>query len=1107
MESKYFRGLAVAAGLAVAGFACADGIVTGVTASRLGAGVRIVIKGDELSKPAMVSTFGGTRLILDFAGQLEGRAKKVDVWLGGVSTVNYAQNTADRVRIVLRVTSDETPKLTQVEGGWAVTFGTGDIIAPTKRHTSGDGFPETVGALEPVAIPKTLGVTLTPNSQLESRSESGTPAIKPVARLEPKDLKAHSGHRRLKAKLQRVDDTIFPTEVGPLESVTIPERKATIEPMPPIRTETVQENHSATLKTATVPPAPTITTVTTLVEPSVQKQQIIATHSDALASKAITVTLEAKPTTSTEAPKVATADNLTTAVGKRQSTIADHQLSEIEIAKIKSTIQPATDAVVQLTTGKNYPTSIGPKTTVSAKANGYSTRTGVLVSDPGPMVSLDFVNTEVAQIVKALALQSGANIVLAPEVSKLHQVTVTLNQVPLTEALDLVTTVSGLKYSKIGSSYVITGSNNFNYVQKQLGGHRDGMLETRVIPIYSGNAKELKGAVTSAISQLDDHSEYEMILPGEPGGLVKQVKRTDSQAPASGGAAGGASGGADQASTGGAAATGGGAADQTGATPPAGGQAGSADQSGGAGATAGAGAQPTELRGTKSQFIVLVGPSSGIDQIEGMIKDTDARFCQAKGVEAGGDPTIVRSTYPIQSHDMTASQLALALKPGISNMDFKVDLYWPPDTFPNQVMIVEGRRNEVNKVLELLQTLDKSGYGDDTQIYEVKFSDPRALREDVMSQVPGLRASLVPASAGNPRIYVPGSYSGSKSQVTTNAQQQGSTGGGTTGGAGGTTSSQGPAQGGSQSKAVKGDVGQVEGLQQPFNDFESDSQPMKLVLHGTPDQIVKADKYLALVDVTPRQVALEMRVMELSREDALNFGIDWSILTGGTVKTINLNQSLLNPGGNSIGAHIGGRKWSANVTATLDSIANKNNLIARPNLLALDGRETEIFIGDIIRYVTSIQSTQQGTTVTTASLPVGVRLAVLPRIGGDGTLTMDLRPVVSFLKSFTAVPGGGQLPQTSVRISQSTVNIKDGETIAIGGLIQDQDVKQSSKVPILGDLPFIGQLFRKVQNDRQRSEVVFFLTAKVVDPADRKNAANPEENAKKNPPEIKQGKG
>jgi general secretion pathway protein D len=275
---------------------------------------------------------------------------------------------------------------------------------------------------------------------------------------------------------------------------------------------------------------------------------------------------------------------------------------------------------------------------------------------------------------------------------------------------------------------------------------------------------------------------------------------------------------------------------------------------------------------------------------------------------------------------------------------------------------------------------------------------------------------------------------------------------------------------------------------------------MKLVLRGTTEEIEDAKKYLTQIDVPAKQVALELRVMELSKEDAERIGLDWDITTGSAaVRTVNLNQGF-SDANNSVGVHIGGKNWGGDVTLTLDQSVDKSHLIARPNLLALDGREGEIFVGDVIRYIESIQSTQNGVTITTNKVPVGVRLSVLPRIGTD-SITLDLRPSVSFLRGWTDIPGGGQLPQTSLRTAQSTVAIHDGDTIAIGGLIQDQDVLSESKVPILGDLPIIGRLFRKTDKSKVRREVVLFLTAKMVG-ANAGNAADPRVSAQANKPEI-----
>jgi type II secretory pathway component GspD/PulD (secretin) len=371
---------------------------------------------------------------------------------------------------------------------------------------------------------------------------------------------------------------------------------------------------------------------------------------------------------------------------------------------------------------------------------------------------------------------------------------------------------------------------------------------------------------------------------------------------------------------------------------------------------------------------------------------------------------------------------------------------------------------------ELMQGFEDEAISQELYAYDVKFADPRALREALISQVQGLRAVIAPNSVGNFDTY---KENKTRTQSVEQSKQED------------LAQNTSPTAGGNAASTT-GTVGSINtnsvddgALEAPFAKEEAVAMPMRLVLRGTHAQIQQALKYAKVLDIAPKQVALELRVMELTKTDALNAGIDWSIVTGGAVKVLNLNNSQATAN-NTASISISGKGFNGDVTASLDALAEKNKLVARPNLMAMDGRQSEVFIGDIVRYVESITQSQNGTTVTTGEVPVGVRLSVLPRVGADGNMTLDLRPRVSLLTSFTQVPGGGELPQTSSRFAQSTVSLQSGQTIAIGGLIQDQDVKTLSGIPILMNLPIIGPLFRSTTITKDRTELVIFLTARTV---------------------------
>ena len=700
-----------------------------------------------------------------------------------------------------------------------------------------------------------------------------------------------------------------------------------------------------------------------------------------------------------------------------------------------------------------------PASQVMAQLHGPNAdqQHGPAVTADSPRVTLNFTDTEIVQILKALAMQTGVNIVTAPDVK--GTLSVTLDNVTVKDALDMVTSVSGLKYAAVGNSYIVATPDKINMATSALGGAKALMMETRIVPIYSGAGREIRASIFSSFNDADQLGQVHIYLPNEE----FEITKNDTF--------GGVPGKSD--------------------TPALEVKAQDDKTAGGVASDANAGTdkEQVSVHGMKEQYLVLVGPSDTIGAVEDRIHDLDHEISKAYGFSTEDDTRLVRDTYLLRSDDVKASDLVKAVSATQPNNFLNVDMYATPGDFKNQSIVVVGREGEVAKAEGLLKDLDQSGYGDVVLMYDVKHADPRSLREALVAQVKGLRVSIPPASAGNTGVYTQGQAVQQAAQSTQAGGADSSTSQATAAAAG--SSNGAPASAGSSIPY---------GLEQPYAGMEKDAVPMKLVLTGTDDEIAAAKTYLAQVDVAAKQVALELRVMELTQEDAEKIGIDWNVMTGSAaVRTITLDHSIANAP-DSVGVHIGGRNWSADVTATLDAIANKDNLIARPNLLALDGRESEIFVGDVIRYVQSIQSTQNGTTVTTAEVPVGVRLAVMPRIGTD-TMTLDLRPEVSFLQSFTPIPGGGELPQTSLRTAQSTISIHDGDTIAIGGLIQDQDNYDVTKVPILGDLPIIGRLFRSTSKDKQRREVVLFLTAKEVND-EPGNIADPRNMLQQHPAEI-----
>jgi type II secretory pathway component GspD/PulD (secretin) len=650
-----------------------------------------------------------------------------------------------------------------------------------------------------------------------------------------------------------------------------------------------------------------------------------------------------------------------------------------------------------------------------------------------PRISLDFEKAEIATVLRAIGMQANVNIVSAPDME--GEVTVSMTSVSVEEALDFLTSVAGLRYAKVNRTFVVAPKDRFPAVLRSVQQTVEPP-ETRVVPIYSGDAEQIRAAALRALPPDSARGAFDILIPEDDG------------------------------------------AHRPPGAPP---QAGEGQAEGARPAAARPGPAPRRTH----LYVMLVGSPSVLDVAQAKVEAIDRAICEAKGIAIPETSAVIQETYRVRSEQLSARSLQEMVS-GLEGAAFRgVEMYPSPAGSGTQAIVLVGRATEVQRAKAMLAEFDVSG--DVVAVYDVRHADPRALREQVVVAVPGLSATIPPASSVNPRLYTPGQARAAAAEAEEGGRAN---------------------QAGDRAidAAVRGGAVEAIGLTQPFRDLERSALPMRLVLRGTQRQIEQAHEFFKLVDVEPRQVALELRVMEITREEGLRIGLDWSIFSGGVVRMFRLNQGLGDTpavGGTFTGEFSNSATDAAggDVTATLDQIANDRNLIARPNLLAVDGRETELFVGDVIRYIESIQSTQQGVSVTTGTVRVGVRLAVHVRVGADGRIALDLRPALSFLRGFTPVPGGGQLPQTSERMVQSTMSVLNGETIAIGGLIRDEDRKHHSGIPILKDIPIIGRLlFSRTDNRRERSEIVFFLTARLVDDANRAGAASPREQDRAQPP-------
>jgi type II secretory pathway component GspD/PulD (secretin) len=395
------------------------------------------------------------------------------------------------------------------------------------------------------------------------------------------------------------------------------------------------------------------------------------------------------------------------------------------------------------------------------------------------------------------------------------------------------------------------------------------------------------------------------------------------------------------------------------------------------------------------------------------------------------------------------------------------------DDKPGGGIGLSGARGEVMAAKEIIRQVDVplASMQPDVvyHVYSVKYSSAPELKTLVEEANLDVSAVIGPITFA-PRMPRFNPLSGSSLGTS-----------GTTGGGGALG-----AQGGGAGTGVQGG-GTATGAGNRGGDeaFTTGDEAKLLVLRGTRESIEKALALIAQVDIEPIQVMLEVKVVDASPEKLEDYGIKWSwsplsFLEAPTGTAIGTFPSVTRD--SNVGSF---SRVPWDFTGILTAmVTNKDaKILAKPRIQVLDNRDAQFFIGDTIRARVSQAGGLGGTTVEIVEFPIGIVLLVRPRVNADGNITMRVHPVVSTITAIDAQ----NVPQTSSREADTTVMIKDGETMVIGGLIREEDITTMMKIPILGDLPLIGEIFRSRNHTNRKSEILVVITPRIV----RSGAAGP----------------
>ena len=297
--------------------------------------------------------------------------------------------------------------------------------------------------------------------------------------------------------------------------------------------------------------------------------------------------------------------------------------------------------------------------------------------------------------------------------------------------------------------------------------------------------------------------------------------------------------------------------------------------------------------------------------------------------------------------------------------------------------------------------------------------------------------------------------------------------------------------------------------------IQADPSTNSLIITGPEPLYRQVRSMIEQLDTRRAQVYIESLIVEVGGDNVADFGFQWqgisgrrgdsNILAGGTSFGENsiIDLSVAAAGGRATagpalsalqqGLNVGVLKNLGNGLYGLSAIArllqsqSNTNIMSTPNLITVDNEEAKIVVGRNVPFITGqFTSTGTGTTnpfQTVERKDVGITLRIKPQIGEGGTVRLTIFQESSDVIA-QATGTGGTGPTTSKRSIESNVIVDDGAILVLGGLIEDRFEDNKSKIPLLGDIPVLGALFRSESRTKRRTNLMVFLRPVVMRTAD-----------------------
>lgn len=300
-----------------------------------------------------------------------------------------------------------------------------------------------------------------------------------------------------------------------------------------------------------------------------------------------------------------------------------------------------------------------------------------------------------------------------------------------------------------------------------------------------------------------------------------------------------------------------------------------------------------------------------------------------------------------------------------------------------------------------------------------------------------------------------------------------------------------PAGAAADGSAAQGPAIETASVERPPDDRTSgiqivaDEPNNALVITATASEFKRIKQILSRIDVAPNQVLLEATIAEVTLNDNLKFGLRWFFKHGNN--QFRLVDTLPGAAASVVAPALAGFSYflnapSVQVALNALSAVTDVNIVSSPSMTVMDNKKAVLQIGAEVPIVT-----QQAVSVVAPSAPIvnavsfrntGVILSITPRIGDNDRILLDIEQEVS--EAIATTSSGIDAPTITQRRIKTTVAVNNGESIILAGMMQDKTTNTKQQVPLVGDIPVVGNLFKNKDNTIARTELLIAITPQII---------------------------